>query len=190
MKWYSALPRPVKAVAIFAILLFASNFAWKLTVKGNDFDNRVELMGHDITPPFVWASDQVTNHVMELLPFMGEVPERLDGNVLSFSHTQRLKVVWSCTGIKQGFLFFVIMLLYPGSWKQKLWFIPVGLLMVWVFNIFRITMIAYLFGVNPDTFKLMHEFVFKYMFYFMLFLLWLLWEERLSHNSTIKNKDL
>lgn len=186
MKKFSALPRPVKAVAIFAILLFVNNFVWKFTVKGYDNDNRVEWLGHDITPPFVWASNQVTNHVMELLPFMGEVPVRMDGNVLSFSHEQRLKVVWSCTGIKQGFIFFVIMFFYPGSWKQKLWFIPVGLLMVWVFNIFRITMIAFTFGLNPDTFELMHEFVFKYLFYLMLFLLWLLWEEKLAHHGTIK----
>ncbi|KAB2826799.1 MAG: exosortase/archaeosortase family protein, partial [Paludibacter sp.] len=186
MKKVTDLPRPVKAVALFAILLFASHFAWKLTVTGYDDDNRVTWLGTEITPPFAWASDRVTDHVMEMLPYMGAVPERLDGNVLAFSHGERLKVVWSCTGIKQGCLFFIIMLLYPGPWKQKLWYIPVGLLIVWIFNIFRITMIAFLFERNPSSFDLMHEHVFKYLFYIVLFLMWMLWEEKLAHVRTGK----
>ena len=66
---------------------------------------------------------------------------------------------------------------------KKLWFIPLGLVCAYLFNILRITLIAIAIEHHPDWFELLHEYVFKYMFYFMLFCLWLLWTHRIAKTT-------
>jgi len=178
----------LKGVGFFMVILIVTHFAWKFTVKGDDADVQVSWLGMDVSAPFIAAADQVTTAVVSLLGIFGDQPERLADNILKFDSGHRLRIVWSCTGIKQGVIFMVIMLLYPGPWKHKAWYIPMGLGFVWMFNILRITLIAAAYGHNPASFELLHEHVFKYIFYGMLFLLWVIWEEKLATRKKDKLK--
>ena len=67
-----------------------------------------------------------------------------------------------------------------GPWLRKLWFIPLGWLMVYLFNIMRIAIIALLIHHHPSWFDFLHTYLFKYLFYGMIFALWVVWTERLS----------
>jgi exosortase/archaeosortase family protein len=61
-----------------------------------------------------------------------------------------------------------------------LWYIPLGLVLVYLFNIFRISSIAAVIEQHPDWFKFTHEYFFKYLFYGLIFGMWVLWEEKIS----------
>ena len=76
------------------------------------------------------------------------------------------------------FVFFCIIAFYPGSEKHKLWFIPLGLLLIWVLNVIRISSIIGLFEIYPNNFELFHE-LSKYVFYFIIFMFWVFWEEKI-----------
>jgi exosortase/archaeosortase family protein len=89
-----------------------------------------------------------------------------------------VKIVWSCSGLKQIFVFLCIIAFYPGSEKHKLWFIPLGILLIWALNVIRISSLIGLFESFPNHFDLFHE-LSKYVFYFIIFMFWVFWEEKI-----------
>ena len=78
------------------------------------------------------------------------------------------------------------MLIFPGPWKHKAWFIPAGLVIIEWTNVVRICgiLIAQIPWPGPNTFHIAHDYVFKAFFYFIIFLMWVLWVEK------FKNKQL
>ncbi len=72
-----------------------------------------------------------------------------------------------------------LLLTTHGGWKHKTWFIPLGWLCIYLFNIARIAAIAMLIEAHPTWFEILHTYVFKYLFYIMLFALWLLFTEKI-----------
>ena len=90
-------------------------------------------------------------------------------------------VVWSCTAVKQSFIWLIIMLFARGPWQRKLWFIPLGWLVAYAFNIIRIAAIGLLCEHHPEMFEFYHVYLFKYLFYAVLFALWVWWVERVSN---------
>lgn len=182
--------KSLKGVAVFVVLLIGIHFFWKFTVKGDDADVRVSWLGIDVSAPFIAAADEVTSSVIAILGLVDTAPERLPENVLLFESGHRLRIVWSCTGLKQSVILLVILLVYPGPWKHKAWYIPSGLLLVWLFNLVRISVISAAYGRNPETFELLHEHLFKYLFYTLIFILWVIWEEKFARftiQSTSEN---
>jgi len=182
--------KTLRGIGFFVLLLLGIHFFWKFTVKGDDADVRVTWLGMDISQPFIASADQLTKNVIAVLGIVDTAPERLPENVLLFENGHRLRIVWSCTAIKQGVIFMLILLIYPGPWKHKLWYIPSGLELVWLFNIFRISSIAAAYSRDPGTFEFLHEHLFKYLFYGMIFLIWVVWEEQFARynlSSNLKN---
>jgi exosortase/archaeosortase family protein len=68
---------------------------------------------------------------------------------------------------------------YNGNLKKKFWYITGGLLVVYTVNILRISAITALVGAYPNQFELLHEYIFKYLFYIILFAMWVLWDEKI-----------
>lgn len=171
---------PFAGIIYFVVILFVSHFVWKFTVLGDESDQFVTFLGMDISAPFVFMARHVAFVVSELLNFLNFPVALSSNNIIRHDNNVAVMIVWSCTGLKQAYIFTCIILFYRGSIKKKMWFIPLGLVMVYLFNIFRITAITALIKANPDWFYLLHEHVFKYMFYVMIFGLWIIWEEKIS----------
>lgn len=51
-----------------------------------------------------------------------------------------------CTGIKQIIFFTFLMLCYPGSIKNKLWFIPSGIFVIYIFRAVIFATLAWVFS--------------------------------------------
>jgi len=85
-------------------------------------------------------------------------------------------VICGCTGLKHLYMFLLMMLLYRGPWLAKLWFIPLGMLLLYGFNLFRIGAIPWLVGNDYSTFAIWHE-AFRLSYYGLFFVLWVIWEE-------------
>jgi len=88
----------------------------------------------------------------------------------------------SCSGLKQFIQFALLMMLYPGPWKKKLWFIPLGLFVVYMTNVLRIVGLALVLTVSPDSFHFAHDNVFRPLFYVVIFLMWVYWVEKIKNN--------
>ena len=112
----------------------------------------------------------------------------------------RVIIAPECASLKQWLHWLFLMLLFPGPWKHKAWYIPAGLVIIEWTNVVRICGIMlmqihwpniniHLFGDNINTFHLAHDYIFKAFFYLIIFLMWVLWVEKFYNPSLKKKKD-
>ncbi|MBN2765616.1 MAG: archaeosortase/exosortase family protein [Paludibacteraceae bacterium] len=180
---------PYYGILYFVVILAVSHFFWKFTMIGDESDNYVSFFGINLSALFQFGADHVAEATTAVLNFFGINAQLEPFNVIRHDNRQAVRVVWSCTGFKQAYIFASIIALYRGPFLKKLWYIPAGLVLVYAFNIFRIAMISAITRVHPDWFYILHEHLFKYMYYAMIFGLWLIWEERIAKPIVTKNPE-
>lgn len=184
---------PFKAVIIFGVVLMLSNFFWKYNVLGDEnisIHSRVTFWGIDLSAPFAWMAEHVANVSKMILQFLGSTVEMRPDNILGYANGSAVQIIWACTGLKQAYICICILAFARGPWKKKMWYIPLSLLVVYIFNVFRITFIVFCIENHPNWFEFLHLYAFKYAFYGIIFLLWVYWEEKLAglELKELKNK--
>lgn len=173
---------PYKGVILFFVVLFISHFFWKFTVLGDESDDVVTFFGMNISAGFNLMAKHVADTVYVILNFFGYEMEYCPArNILRHENGSAVRIVWACTGLKQAYIFLCIIAFAVGPILKKLWYIPVGLVVVYLFNIFRIAAIVAIIKQYPQSFDFWHEQFFKYTFYGVIFLMWVLWEEKIKH---------
>ncbi|MFZ4546899.1 MAG: archaeosortase/exosortase family protein [Bacteroidales bacterium] len=100
-------------------------------------------------------------------------------NVIHFNDNNTgINVNESCSGFKQMWQVLVLFLLFPGPWKQKLWYIPMGMLSMFLFNIVRIVALSFAMLYWPQHWDFIHLWVLRPIYYFIIFILWVIWVEK------------
>ena len=82
-----------------------------------------------------------------------------------------------CNGLTLFALFTGFVLVYPGDWKKKAWFIPFGIITIHILNVLRIiwlTLTVYFFP-DPEILDFNHTYTFTILVYGYVFYLWYLW---------------
>jgi len=177
---------PYFGIILFVIALFGANILWKLIISGDEESPVVLLFNRfDISAPFVAMSEHIAKAVYVIVRFFGNEITLTDSIFLTYPKGNGVKIIGGCTGIKQTFIFLIIMLLARGSWKHKLWFIPAGVVLCYLINIFRITAITLIVKNHQELFHFYHGFVFKYLYYGLIFLMWLFWEEKIYRKKRL-----
>lgn len=174
------LRREYKDILVFVLTLLVANYGWKWSVTGDEGSTQVLLWGlWDISFPFEVMTDHIARAVYALISVFRDTAYMTDPHTIRFASGSALRIVWSCTALKQSFIWLCLLLTTHGGWKHKTWFIPLGWLCIYLFNIARIAAIAMLIEAHPTWFEILHTYVFKYLFYIMLFALWLLFTEKI-----------
>lgn len=163
---------PYADILIFVVTLLAANYFWKFTVRGDEGETMVTWLGMDITAPFEAMARHVTRVVYGAIGLFRDTCRLDSATSYRFESGMGIAIVWSCTGLKQAFIWLCLMLTTRGEWWHKMWFIPFGWQCVYLFNLLRIFAISLLTEFHPEWFELLHGVVFKYLFYAMLFGLW------------------
>ena len=171
---------PYMDILLFVVALLVANFFWKYTVLGDEGGIQVTWFGIDITAPFDFLAAHIANAVYWVVHLVRDTIHQLPNNILHFDSGSSVRIVWSCTALKQAFIWLIIMLVARGKWLRKLWFIPLGFVAIYLFNILRIALITLIIEYHPELFEMMHTYVFKYLFYLMLFGMWVWWTNSLS----------
>ena len=107
----------------------------------------------------------------------------------------RVIIAPECASLKQWMHWIFLMVLFPGPWKHKLWYIPAGLVIIEWTNVIRICGVLLMQiwwpnihirigGADINTFQLAHDYIFKVFFYFVIFLMWVLWVEKFQNKTT------
>lgn len=107
-------------------------------------------------------------------------------NTMYFSNNGRIIVNRSCSGFKQVLQFALLILVFPGLWKRKLWFIPLGILVVHLTNLFRIIGLSVVIITLPQHWDFSHDYVFRPFFYVVIFMMWVWWVEKIGKPKTKK----
>ncbi|MGI4741831.1 MAG: exosortase X [Janthinobacterium lividum] len=81
----------------------------------------------------------------------------------------------ACDGLVLYMLLAGFVIAYPGPAMRRLWFIPLGIIGLWLLNILRIMALALNHRYSPNTFDFDHHYAFSAVAYAALGGLWLLW---------------
>lgn len=191
-KWKDII-EPYLDIIIFMVTLVVTNYFWKFTVIGDEHGDTVSWFGIDLTSLFDVVSNHVAAVVFWLVSLFRDTVYMVDANTIRFNSGSGTSIVWGCTGIKQSFIFlWLILTVRPYALRfsplrfqfsvmsaAKLLYIPFGWLCCYLFNILRIFCITVMLEYHPLWFLVLHDVIFKYLFYFMLFGLWVLFVERI-----------
>jgi len=101
-------------------------------------------------------------------------------NSIITNNNVRLLLSDSASGLKQMIQFAVLILFFPGPWKHKAWFIPLGVIIIHITNVFRILCLVVIAKHWPQQINYAHENWLRFMFYAVIFGLWLVWVEKIS----------
>ncbi|MDR0864101.1 MAG: exosortase/archaeosortase family protein [Candidatus Symbiothrix sp.] len=196
--WWKQLA-PYKGILSFLFLLFFFWFAWEILVDGQlsfihfpweipekERDYYWFFLGKDVTPDWAfvtcrWLTDAAAWFV-RLFPNTQDLI--IDDIYMAFPENGRWKIaiVLGCSGIKQMSIFCCIMLFYrllplaKYQWN-KLWYIPLGCVILTIYNIIRIGSTVLLTKGHPEKFDSLHDGIFRYIYYTIIFILWVVWEE-------------
>lgn len=85
-----------------------------------------------------------------------------------------------CNGLELFALFTGFIVAFPGPWRKKLLYIPIGLVAIHLINLVRVVALAILALKSPETFDFNHTYTFTMFVYGFVFLLWYLWAVRFS----------
>ena len=81
----------------------------------------------------------------------------------------------SCDGLPLMALFSIFILAFPGSWRRKLWFIPLGVIVLHMANVMRVVALVWIQADSPEWLEFNHDYTFTVLVYGLVFALWYLW---------------
>ena len=84
-------------------------------------------------------------------------------------------VVEGCNGLSTLALFTGFVLAYPGAWRRRAVFLPLGAAFVFGVNVLRVAAIVVVLDRAPGSFGWVHALGAPHVFYATVFLLWVLW---------------
>jgi exosortase family protein XrtF len=85
-----------------------------------------------------------------------------------------------CNGLILMVLFAAFILAFPGPWRQKMWFIPLGIVAIYLINALRVIGLAINHMYAQTSFDFNHKYTFTILIYGAIFLFWMLWVNRFS----------
>ena len=100
-----------------------------------------------------------------------------------FSNYRGVWVGDNCNGFKLFSIFSIFLIAYPVNWKSKLWFIPLGILIVHLANVIRIMALVAINDSNPAYLDFNHDYTFTLFVYSIIFGLWYWWLKKFASNA-------
>lgn len=117
--------------------------------------------------------------LLRLLGFAGSVSPTYSVLVL-MNGLPAVVVGAPCNGMVLYALFGGFVLAFPGPWRRKLWFIPLGMALIWVLNVLRVAALALNHHYAHQSVDFNHHYTFTFVVYACIFGLWMLWARRLA----------
>lgn len=99
----------------------------------------------------------------------------VEGRVILLPSGSGVWVADACTGLATVGLFAGFVLAFPGSWRRRAWFLPLGVAVIHLANVVRIAFLAWLRDVAPALFDPVHIWGGTPFFYAIVFGLWMVW---------------
>ena len=168
-------------VGLFFVLIFSFHFLydfWNYTLDYWPLRGAVDKL-------FAWASSLLFDQSTWVLDNIIGMDFDTNGKTIIFLNNEGfasgVTVAPECTSLKQWMCWLYVMLIFPGPWKHKAWYIPAGLVIIEFINVVRIVGICLFLRPFPHDFALAHDVIFKIVFYVVIFLMWMLWVERFLH---------
>ncbi len=175
-----------KHIGLFMLILFGFHFLYSSLIDDSLMIPGLEGVYLFLRKILFTQSAWVVEHILRI-----DIVRQDEAMV--FASGGAIIVNESCSAVKWFAHFLVLMLLFPGPWKHKAWFIPAGLIVTHLVNIIRVSGLAVVYVNKPQAFDFAHDYVFRPFFYLVLFLMWVVWVEFFflpskKHHTILKYK--
>jgi exosortase/archaeosortase family protein len=181
--------QPMRDVALFILLIFCFHYLYLFWISFDFYPFRSQ-----VSQLFDFASSILFNQSVWIVENVFHLNYKLEGNnILILSQSGQWGFVGvspDCTSLKQWMHWVFLMLIFPGPWKHKLWYIPVGIIVIHFTNIIRIVGLCLVLVPWPQHFHFFHDYFFKTLFYFMIFMMWVIWIEVFKNPNFNKVKSV
>lgn len=95
---------------------------------------------------------------------------------LDYLGSNSVSLFEGCNGIAVFILFFAFVFAFKGRWSDLIWFVPLGLVVIHLFNLARLVALIILAQQGNDAiFHFMHKYLFSLVIYAGVFLMWVFW---------------
>ena len=94
-----------------------------------------------------------------------------------------------CNGVKLFGVFSIFIIAFPGKLKSKIWFIPIGILIIHFVNVIRIAILTVISSNNPKILDFNHNVTFQVIIYSIILILWFVWINKYADFNNIKNTN-
>ena len=91
-----------------------------------------------------------------------------------------LSVYEGCNGLNTMIIFAAFIVAFGPLNKNTLWFIPLGILIIHLANLLRITLLFFVAEYRPDFMYFIHKYVFTAVLYLVIFILWVWWVRKFA----------
>lgn len=160
----------VKFLAIALATYLAWYLLYDLVIKPyTPIDNILSLHLRDIS-----AS------VLEMFGYEIGLEETNDMVILYIDGSHGVWIGDPCNGLNLWVIFAIFVLAFPGPVKKKAWFIPLGLFLIHLANIIRVTWLTIISRDSPELLDFNHNYTFTIAVYGIVFVLWYWWAKKLS----------
>lgn len=163
-------------VVYFSIILILVHYAYSFWAKSGypPIKDLVSDLFHFASSILFQQSIWVINHLtnIDFWHFDQTIYFNSKSGVVSF-----VSVEPGCTSLKQWTHWVILMILFPGPKIHKVWYIPVGIIIIHFINLFRVTGLVITTFYWPYSFDFFHSYIFKTFFYFVIFIMWVIWVE-------------
>ena len=164
--------RPVTDALLAAVITYGFHLLYR------QFSAEINSVGI-IRDATTWLTDVVYQQSLWLnRNIIGLEITTAPGNTMIFSNNTSMYINGSCSGLKLIFQVTILFLLFPGPWKHKLWFIPLGWVLMHLSNLFRMVALSLVSLWNVEYWDFSHDWVLRPFFYLVIFTMWVWWVEK------------
>ncbi len=130
---------------------------------------------------FIGGIIQAAESILNFIGFKTfTVMQDRDVQVVGIDGSSGVWVGSNCNAISLFNLFVSFIIAYPGKWKHKLWYIPLGLLIIHLLNVLRVIALAIIALKAPQTIQFNHTYTFTFIVYAFIFYFWMIWANKFS----------
>lgn len=158
----------VKFVAIYLI----GNFLYGLYVTA--YNPHPDIATH-------WVSDH-TARVLTICGYPTEIQDLPNHptTTLNYNGQSILAVYEGCNGINVMIVFVAFVVAFGPMIKAMLWFLPLGILIIHLMNLARITLLFWVSIYMESMMYFTHKYFFTAILYVVVFILWVWWVRRFA----------
>ena len=183
--WREPKYRFLRDVFLFVVITLVIHYSYRFWAQ--------DLNYFPIQPWMTSLRDYMVLMVFDQSTWMDQHILGLDlvkeGRLMQFDNGAAIRINGSCSGDKQILQLALLLLIFPGRWKYKLWFIPLGMILVHATNILRIVLLSLVAIWRPEWMGMAHDSVLRGMFYVVIFGIWLLFVKLSERGRKMREKE-
>lgn len=106
--------------------------------------------------------------------------------IVTLEGTRGIYIADLCLGVAPMVIYTGFILSYGDNRKDKLWFVPLGLLVIFIINVLRVTALALIQYHYNSLFKFAHEYLYVTVTYGFIFLMVMWWMNKWADKKSVQ----